>query len=172
MYEIFYFNNINLFLNSRSRSFNISTWLWNKVCIKIIRSYSSPNIKCIAESDISQLFVAPIRLDPRSKVPFRRSKQVFSEIKHSFWRIYLRFLNIEKNEVIFPPKAVISIPLGKSINWTIECSMLIFGCQFSFLINYCNSIYIYKEECLSVCLFFMHSGPVIATVTKLSMALP
>jgi hypothetical protein len=33
-------------------------------------------------------------------------------------------------------------------------------------------IYIYKEECLSVCLFVMHSVPVIAIVTKLSMILP
>jgi hypothetical protein len=32
-------------------------------------------------------------------------------------------------------------------------------------------IYIYKEECLSVCLFFMHLVPMIASVTKLSMAL-
>jgi hypothetical protein len=33
------------------------------------------------------------------------------------------------------------------------------------------SIDIYKEECLSVCLFAMHSVPVIASATKLSMAL-
>jgi len=51
----------------------------------------------------------------------------------------------------------------------------------TFTLDVCSSeIYIYKEECLSVCLyvclsvclFAMHSGPVIATVTKLSMALP
>ena len=35
-----------------------------------------------------------------------------------------------------------------------------------------NLYYIYKEECLSVCLFAMHSVPVIASVTKLSMPLP
>ena len=39
-----------------------------------------------------------------------------------------------------------------------------------------KNIYIYEEECPSVCLFVclfaMHSVPVISTVTKLSMTLP
>jgi hypothetical protein len=35
-----------------------------------------------------------------------------------------------------------------------------------------RTIYIYKEECLSVCPFAMHSVPVIASVTKLSTELP
>jgi len=34
------------------------------------------------------------------------------------------------------------------------------------------NISIYKAECLSVCLFAIHSVPVIAKVTKLSMVLP
>lgn len=34
--------------------------------------------------------------------------------------------------------------------------------------NLRHIFYIYKEECLSVCLFAMHSVPVIATITKLS----
>jgi hypothetical protein len=35
-----------------------------------------------------------------------------------------------------------------------------------------ESIYIKKNVCLSVCLFAMHSVPVIAIVTKLSTILP
>ena len=34
-----------------------------------------------------------------------------------------------------------------------------------------DSIYIYKEECLSVCLLTMHSVPVIASCTKSPMSL-
>jgi len=33
-------------------------------------------------------------------------------------------------------------------------------------------IYIYKEECMYVCMFAMHSVPVKASVTKLSMGPP
>ena len=47
-----------------------------------------------------------------------------------------------------------------------------FGGSGTFLSSYRGFIYIYKEECLSVCLFAMHSVSIIASVTKLSMALP
>ena len=59
------------------------------------------------------------------------------------------------------------------IAFTSSCCFLIKECDdlSSIHITLSSIFYIYKEESLSVCLFAMHSVPVIARDIKLSMAL-
>jgi flagellar assembly factor FliW len=51
-------------------------------------------------------------------------------------------------------------------------SMLLTNIYLYIYISIYLSISIYKEECMFVCLFFMHSVPVIAIVTKLFTIFP
>ena len=76
----------------------------------------------------------------------------------------------EGYRVVFDPKFSPQGGVYPSYSWIYYCKYLfqeICACD-------CFSIvfYIYKEECLFLCLFAMHSVPVIAIVTKLSTILP